>query len=88
MICLIINLERTFDIGETEDLDNTLVEGDGLGDDIAEIRPFLSACAKLCHDAVGCKDVVRHVSCVCVDVIDVAIVIVFDTFGWYDSWEI
>ena len=81
MGCLIINLEGTFDFGETEDLDDTLVESDGLGNDIAEVRPFLGACAKLCHDAVSCKGVVRHVACVCVDVIDVAIVIFFDPIG-------
>ena len=74
MICLIIDLEGTFDIGEAEDLDNALVEGNGLGNDVTEVSPFLSPCAELCHDIVGCKDVVRHVSCVCVDVINVAIV--------------
>ena len=88
MSCLIINLERTFDFGETEDLDYTLVEGDGLGDDIAEVRPFLSPCAELCHDIVSCKDVVRHVSCVCVDVINVAIIIFLDAIRWDDSWEV
>ena len=58
MICLITDLEGAFDIGEAEDLDNALVEGDGLGDDVAEVRPFLSPYAKLCHDIVSCKDVV------------------------------
>ena len=42
--CLVINLEGTFDVSETEDLDNALVESDGLGDDVAEVSPFLSPC--------------------------------------------
>ena len=42
MLCLVINLQGTFDIGETEDLDNALVEGDGLGDDATEISGPLS----------------------------------------------
>ena len=75
MICLVIDLEGTFDIGEAEDLDDALVEGNGLGNDITEVSPFLGPCAEMGHDVVGCKDIVGHVSCVCVYVIDVAIII-------------
>ena len=75
VLCLVINLQGTVDVGETEDLGNALVEGDGLGDDVTEVSPFLGPCAELGHDVVGCEDIVGRVSCICVNVVNIAIVV-------------
>ena len=45
MLCLVINLQGTVNVGETEDLGNALVEGNGLGDDVTDVSPFLGPCA-------------------------------------------
>ena len=78
----------TFDTSETEDLDNALVEGDGLGDDVTEVDPFLGPCAELGHDVVSCENIVGHVSCICVNVVNIAIVFFLDAIRWDDTWEV
>ena len=64
------------------------MECDGLGDDVTEISPFLSSRAELDHDVVSSENVVGHVPCICVDVVDIAIIVFLDAVRWDDTGEV
>ena len=64
------------------------MEGNGLGDDATEVIPFLGSCVKLDHDVVSSEDIVGHVPCICVDVVDIAIIVFLDAVGWDDTGEV
>ena len=45
MLCFVVNLQGTVDVGEAADLGNAPVEGNGLDDDATEVSLFLGPCA-------------------------------------------
>ena len=59
-----------------------------MGDVITEIGSFLSPSGQSCHDIVCRIDVVRHLSCTGVNIVDISTIIFLDTIGRSDSRKV